>query len=71
MWDKDLLWNDCIAEGMLDLGSAFRRSYKKKTEVLKMFESVLTEKGKAAILETQQALKAEQVPCVRLYCDVQ
>ena len=62
MWDKDILkWNDCIAEGMLDLGKYFRRAYKKKTEVLKLFESVQTEKAKEAIVKTQQALVADQV----------
>lgn len=61
MWDKDFLYNDCIAEGMLDLGKHFRRAYKKKTEVLKLFESVQTERAKEAIVKTQQALKSEQV----------
>lgn len=61
MWDKDFLYNDCIAEGMLDLGKHFRRAYKKKTEVLKLFESVQTERAKGAIIKTQQALKSEQV----------
>lgn len=63
MWDKDLLWNDCIAEGMLDLGKHFRRAYKKKNEVLKLFESEQTERAKEAIVKTQQALKSEQVCC--------
>lgn len=62
MWDKDILkWNDCIAEGMLDLGKYFRRAFKKKTEVLKLFESVQTEKAKEAIVKTQQALASDQV----------
>ena len=62
MWDKDILkWNDCIAEGMLDLGKHFRRAFKKKTDVLKLFESVQTEKAKKAIVKTQQALASAQV----------
>lgn len=61
MWDKDFLYNDCIAEGMLDLGKHFRRAYKRKTEVLKLFESEQTERAKGAIVKTQQAFKSEQV----------
>lgn len=62
MWDKDIFkWNDCIAEGMLDLGRHFRRAYKKKTDVLKLFESVQTERAKEELVKTQQALKSEQV----------
>ena len=62
MWDKDILkWNDCIAEGMLDLGKHFRRAFKKKTDVLKLFESVQTERAKEAIVKTQQALASAQV----------
>lgn len=62
MWDRDILkWNDCIAECMLDLGTYFRRAYKKKNQVLKMFESQLTEKGQQTMIETQQALVDEQV----------
>ncbi|CAM9569100.1 unnamed protein product [Phaeothamnion confervicola] len=31
MWDKDIFkWNDCIAEGMIDLGKHFRKAYKKR-----------------------------------------
>ncbi|CAM9674905.1 unnamed protein product, partial [Phaeothamnion confervicola] len=31
MWDRDVIkWNDIIAEGMFDMGAAFRRAYKKK-----------------------------------------
>lgn len=55
------MYNDFIAEGMLDLGKHFRRAYKKKTGVLKLFESVQTERAKEAIVKTQQALKSEQV----------
>lgn len=66
MWDKDFLYNDCIAEGMLDLGKHFRRAYKKKNEVLKLFESEQTERAKEAIVKTQQALKSEQV-CYMLH----
>ncbi|CAM9280641.1 unnamed protein product [Ectocarpus sp. 8 AP-2014] len=65
MWDKDLLWNDCIAEGMLDLGKHFRRAYKKKNEVLKLFESQQTERAKEAIVKTQQALKSEQAKALK------
>ncbi|CAM9992524.1 unnamed protein product [Ectocarpus sp. 6 AP-2014] len=65
MWDKDLLWNDCIAEGMLDLGKHFRRAYKKKNEVLKLFESEQTERAKEAIVKTQQALKSEQAKALK------
>lgn len=62
MWDKDLLkWNDCIAEGVLDLGKYFRRAYKKKNEILKLFESEQTEKAQEALVKTQQALASEQV----------
>lgn len=61
MWDKDILYNDCIAEGMLDLGRHFRHAYKKKTDVLKLFETVQTERAKEAIVKTQQELKSEQV----------
>ena len=62
MWDKDLLkWSDCIAETMLDLGKYLRRAYKKKTEVLKLFESVRTERSKEALTKTQQELASEQV----------
>lgn len=46
---------------MLDLGTYFRRAYKKKNQVLKMFESQLTEKGQQTMIETQQALVDEQV----------
>eukprot|EP00752_Nemacystus_decipiens_P012046 g10680.t1 len=65
MWDKDFLYNDCIAEGMLDLGKHFRRAYKKKTEVLKLFESVHTERAKEALVKTQQALKSEQTKALK------
>lgn len=62
-WDKDILkWNDCIAEVMVDLGAAFRKVYEKKKEVLKLYESQLTEKGKQNMIKTQEALAAEQVP---------
>lgn len=62
MWDKDIIkWNDCIAETILDLGKYFRRAYKKKTEVLKLFETVRTQRAKEALLKTQQALAKSQV----------
>lgn len=69
MWDKDILkWNDCIAEGMLDLGKHFRKACKKKIDVLKLFESAQTEKAKEAIVKTQQALASDQVG--RVHCVV-
>lgn len=64
MWDKDIIkWNDCIAETILDLGKYFRRAYKKKTEMLKLFETVRTQKAKEALVKTQQTLAKNQVKC--------
>lgn len=65
LWDRDILkWNDCIAEGTLDLGKPFYKAFKKKTKVLKLFESEKTEAGKSAMMksmiQTQEALAVEQ-----------
>lgn len=38
MWDKDILkWNDCIAEGTVNLGKYFKKAYKKNVAI-KLFE---------------------------------
>ena len=45
MWDKDLLkWNDCIAEGTVDLGIYYRKAFKKNCAI-KLYE---TKKGAKA-----------------------
>lgn len=53
IWYRDILkWNDCIAEGTLDLGKPFYKAFKKKTEVLKLFESEITEADTGAMKST-------------------
>src|SRR5690606_4770306 len=38
MWDKDILkWNDCIAEGTVNLGKYFKKAYRKNVAI-KLFE---------------------------------
>lgn len=66
MWDRDILkWNDCIAEATLDLDKPFRKAFKHNTQVLKLFESSITEEGNkklvSSMIKRQEALAAEQV----------
>lgn len=45
MWDRDLLkWNDCIADGVIDIGRFIRKAYKKNM-VVRPFEQLRSAKG--------------------------
>lgn len=61
-WDRDLLkWNDCFADGLLDLTKYYRKAYKRNIAI-KAFETKKGGAAKRAAVEKKKREEAMQGP---------